>query len=130
MRYGAQLVKYLKDTAGIRKANFLNEFKELVKTSGELDIKNQEQWKFRNNLTYLFNGEVMRNDDIGNIAFGYYGAAVYGKDFLHTGAGLYQLWSDIKGENPIQWNGKFFDDPQDYDMIEYGYKLYKEEHPD
>ena len=72
----------------------------------------------------------MRNDDLGNIAFGYYGAAVYGEDFLHFGAGLYQLISDIQKLNPIQINGKFYDDPQDYDMIAYGYNLYKEDHPD
>lgn len=130
MRYSAQLVKYLKDTSEVRKTNFMDEFIQLVKTKGALDIKSQEPWMFRDGLTYLFNGEVMRNDDIGNIAFGYYGAAAYGKDFLHLGAGYYQLQSDLKHKYPVQWNGKFFDDPQDYDMIEYGYELYKEEHPD
>ena len=130
MRESAILMKTLQGTARKRNANFLEEFKRLVKTDGPLDIKKQEPWMFHDGLTYLFNGEVMRRDDPGNIAFGYYGAAVYGKDFLHLGAGLYQLKSDIEHNNPIQWNGRFFDDPQDYDMIEYGYRLYMEEHPD
>jgi hypothetical protein len=130
MRDSSKLLTNLKETAKNRKADFMDEFIELVKTHGALDIKHQDPWKFRNGLTYLFNGEVMRNDDPGNIAFGYYGASVYGKDFLHLGAGYYQLKSDIKNGNPIQWGGKFFDDPQDYDMIEYGYRLYMEEHPD
>ncbi len=130
MRESSKLLTNLKATAKSRKADFMDEFIDLVKTHGGLDIKHQEPWKFRDGLTYLFNGEVMRNDDPGNIAFGYYGASVYGKDFLHLGAGYYQLKSDIKNKNPIQWGGKFFDDPQDYDMIEYGYRLYMEEHPD
>jgi hypothetical protein len=129
MRDSAELVKSLKDTARSRQANFMDEFKQLVKSYGALDIKHQKPWMFREGVTYLFNGKEMRNDDIGNIAFGYYGAAVYGKGFLHTGAGFYQLLSDLRGKNPVQWNGKFFDDPQDYDMIEYGFQLYLEEHP-
>jgi len=39
---------------------------------------------------------------------------------------ILKQFSDVKGEKEIQWNGKFFDDPQDYDMIEYGYRLYME----
>ena len=129
MRNSAYLLKSLKATAK-SEAAFLTEFIHFVKTNGALDIKSQKPWLFIDGLTYKFNGEVMRNDDLGNIAFGYYGAAVYGKDFLHFGAGLYQLISDVGKLHPIQINGNFYDDPQDYDMIEYGYKLYKEDHPD
>lgn len=129
MRESAYLLKNLKATAKSDMA-FMGEFIHFVKTNGALDIKSQKPWMFIDGLTYKFNGEVMRNDDLGNIAFGYYGAAVYGKDFLHFGAGLYQLISDIQKLNPIQINGKFYDDPQDYDMIAYGYNLYKEDHPD
>lgn len=129
MRESAAMLKELKDTARERKANFMQEFIGAVDTHGALDIKNQESWKFRQGLTYLFEGKELRNDDPGNIAFGYYGSAVYGKNFLHLGAGINQLLSDIKRNNNIQWEGKFFDDPQDFDMIEYGYNLYMEEHP-
>jgi hypothetical protein len=130
MRDGANKLKALKETAFQRKANFTQEFIDQVESYAPLDIKRQDAWKFREGVIYLFNGEKMRNDDIGNIAFGYYGAAVYGKGFLHFGAGLYQLISDVKGKDPIQWGGKFFDNPQDYDMIEYGYRLYMEDHPE
>lgn len=129
MQDNAVELTVLRDTARHSKTNFLPEFIRNVKTGGPLDIKNKDEWKFRNGITYLFNGIELRNDDPGNIAFGYYSAAIYGKEFLQFGGGLYQLRSDIKNKEKIQWEGKYFDNPRDSAMIEYGYNLYMEDHP-
>lgn len=71
----------------------------------------------------------IRYDDPGNIAFGYYGAALYSKEFLHFGAGANQFkkYIDSDGKHPIGPLNKFYDDPRDYAMIDWGYDLYWEE---
>lgn len=124
----AEMMKQCRKNAHATRSSFYSEFYHLVETGGPLDIKRQKAWQFRDGLTYYFNGIQLRNDDPGNIAFGYYGAAVFGREFLQFGAGLYQLRSDIRNNEKIQWDGKYFDNPHDSAMIEYGYNLYMEEH--
>jgi len=99
-----------------------------VKTGGPMDIKNQDDWKFQDAYTYYFNGIQMRNDDPGNILFGYAGAALYGATFLEWGAGKYQMYSDQKKYGEPQFQNGFHDDPRDTAMIQYGYDLYMEDH--
>ena len=95
-----------------------------VKDGGALDIKLQDEWKFEEGKTYLFNGEKLRYDDPGNINFGYVGAVLFPEIILCAGAGANQV---------MKWGFKFgdlstfYDDPRDNAMIKYGYSLYWED---
>jgi len=88
-----------------------------VETGGEWDLKNK---KFFKGKKFTYKGEIYSAEDLGNIHFGYVGSVLFPKGFLHLGAGGYQL---ISGANYKHW-ATYFDTPRDYDMIEYGYKLY------
>ena len=60
----------------------------------------------------------MRQDDIGNIHYGYVGRELFGSITLVLGGGLYQIKTDFPD---IQWNHFYaaFDDPQDQLMVLY-----------
>lgn len=90
-----------------------------VKTGGDWDLKNQERWHFNDNFTYTFNGVKLRNDDIGNIHYGYVGRELFGIDILLIGGGAYQVKTDFPN---IQWNHFYalFDDPRDQLMVIFG----------
>lgn len=127
MHQSADMLREMQASARSKHVSFIPAFISAVETGGLLDIKNQSSWTFTKGLEYFYRGMPLRNDDPGNIAFGYYGAAVFGKEFLQLGAGLYQLLSDIRNNEPIQLDGKYFDNPRDNEMIRYGYELYVEE---
>ncbi len=127
MSESASMMKESQASARRNHTSFMTDFIRLVGTGGPLDIKSQRAWRFQQGYEYTYDGLPLNNDDPGNIAFGYYGAAVFGKEFLQIGAGLYQLVSDIKHNKPIQVDGKYFDNPRDNEMIRYGYDLYMED---
>ena len=92
-------------------------FIQKVRTNGEWDLKNN-QYPYKQQ--FIYNGKTYSGEDIGNIHFGYVGAAVYSPAFLHFGAGVYQLYSGTRWE---YWD-TMFDEPQDSEMISYGIQLY------
>lgn len=69
---------------------------------------------------FIYNGEVFTGEDIGNIHFGYVGSALFPPDFLHFGAGMYQI---LCGSRWSYWD-TLFDEPKDYEMVSYGIELY------
>ena len=93
-------------------------FIEKVRTGGDWDLKNNI---YPSRDQYMYNGMIYDGEDIGNIHFGYVGAALYTSGFLHFGAGVYQIFSGSKWE---YWS-TLFDEPRDSEMIEYGIKLYE-----
>ena len=95
----------------------LDFFIEKVKTGGDWDLKNNI---YPSSNQYIYNGKEYTGEDIGNIHFGYVGAALYNSWFLHFGAGVYQIFSGSKWE---YWS-TCFDEHRDREMIEYGIKLY------
>jgi len=103
----------------------LMEFCERSKSGGDRDIK--YQWDLPTDIEYIYDGNTLRYDDIGNLHFGFVGASIYPLDFLLCGAGVYQLYSSLKGEKvPLGGPSPFFDDPRDQEMIKMGYNLYME----
>ena len=90
-----------------------------VKKDGDWDLKNQSNWSFSDNFTYTFNGIALRNDDIGNIHYGYVGRELFGIDILLIGGGAYQVKTDFPN---IQWKHFYalFDDPRDQLMVIFG----------
>jgi len=93
-----------------------------VKDGGELDIKLQDDWKFKEGVTYIYRGTELRYDDPGNINYGYVGAVLFSELILCAGAGLNQI-----SKYGFQFGDifSFFDDPRDNYMVKYGYKVYK-----
>ena len=99
-------------------------FYENVNDGGDLDIKLQDEWAFREGVKYTFQGRELRADDPGNINFGYVGAVLFPEEMLCMGAGLNQIsnWGFQFGDLST-----WFDDPRDNEMIKYGYLLYWED---
>ena len=93
-------------------------FIQKSKNGAEWDLK--RIWSLDKDVIYLYREIECRYDDIGNIHFGFMGAAAgYTVQFLVGGAGLYQLYSDKA------WNyNPYLDDPRDSMMITYGYYLF------
>lgn len=103
-----------------------------MKTGGNWDYKRQSQWKLKKKHRYFYKWSnrnkkyFYRNDDVGNVHFGFVGAALFPRFVLCAGAGVYQVISDIKGKKKTQiYKRSFGDDPHDTAMIKYGYSLYK-----
>ncbi len=64
-------------------------FKDIVSNGGELDLKNREPYK--NNSGFIFDGEIVDQDALGNITYGYFGKYLGIPDsFLFAGAGYGQ----------------------------------------
>ena len=73
----------------------INSFKYFYnssKTGGAWDLKNIG-WKIPKNDWYVFRGKRLRNDDPGNIHFGYVGSVMFPLWILRAGAGVYQIYS-------------------------------------
>lgn len=71
---------------------------------------------------YYFLGIQVRQDDIGNIHFGYVGSAYLPMEILCGGAGAYQI---ISRTSKWYYFASYYDDPRDNIMIRYGYGLAK-----
>ena len=50
-------------------AGNLVDFYELVRNKGEMDLKNQPEWQ---SSAYIFDGEIVSQDTLGNINYGYF----------------------------------------------------------
>lgn len=108
------LVKGLKDA--------FDYFIRNARKGGGWDLKNQNCWKLKKGEWFVFNGVKLRQDDPGNILFGYAGSVMFPVNILRLGAGAYQVYSHKKVIWTYYWT--FFDDPRDSSMISYGHDLY------
>ena len=94
---------------------------EKVKDGGDWDIKQQEEWHFEQGTTYVYQGQVLRMDDPGNIHFGYVGAVIFPEEFVCFGAGMNNVSKFGFSEGDFD---SYYDDPQDQAMMRWGYRLY------
>lgn len=80
----------------------------------------------RAGVLYVFDGEIVSRDALGNILYGYLGK-VCGLNGLELagGAGLNQISSG--NSNPL-WFWTLFDDPRDSSRIREGIQLYRSRH--
>ena len=93
-----------------------------VTDGGAWDIKLTDEWKFEKNTTYVYQGVEMRMDDPGNIHFGYLGAILFSEEFVCFGAGFNNFMKFGFRDGNCQ---SYFDDPQDQEMMRWGYRMYK-----
>jgi len=91
------------------------------KSGGSWDLKSYNEWKLSSKDWFIFFGKRLRNDDPGNIHFGYVGSVMFPLIILRVGAGIYQLYS---GTSSVRFVNSFFDDPRDSSMIVLGNSLY------
>ena len=120
-------------------------FRNYVKTNGKWDLKNNKNTVYGltndGKTQFLFNGQTMESQDIGNHHFGVV-ALAYGlfpsEEFILEKAGEYQIksgtskpeWQRYKIEK-IFWIEKktilppYGDDPRDQQWIKAGFKYYK-----
>ena len=92
------------------------------KNGGSWDLKRLPSWKLSKGDWFVFRGKRLRNDDPGNIHFGYVGSVMFPVHILRAGAGVYQIYS---GTSRWKYWWSFFDDPRDSAMISYGNTLFK-----
>ena len=89
------------------------------KYNADWDIK--VKWNLDPDTTYIYHGEEHRHDDIGNIHYGYVGAAIFSKPVLCWAAG----WAQWKHDGKLYYGLlSCFDDPRDQEMIIEGYDIY------
>lgn len=104
---------------------YIEEFYNLVRNKGELDLKNQPGWEAN---YFVYNGEIVDNDVPGNISFGYVGKVYHIPDkILIAGAGYAQIQAGTYKKEWINLNN-FGDDPRDTFRIQQGIQIYNEWH--
>ena len=100
-------------------------FYNQVKAKGEFDLKSKPE--FKNDL-YIYNGEVVSRDVLGNILYGYYGKVLNIPDnVLLAGGGYAQIMDNAYKAN-MEWITTYFDDPRDSKRIKQGIELYNSLH--
>ncbi|MCI9449404.1 MAG: hypothetical protein HFE30_04035 [Clostridiales bacterium] len=126
-------------------------FYDEVKTGGPWDVKLDDPWRqqFGTEITmpyyypghddlneaFLFRGELVYRDNLGNITYGYLGSAMgIGDTTLRWGGGVAtylqkgKIWEIINGE--IQKADNYGDNPGDSEDVMKGVKLFFADYPD
>jgi len=103
-------------------AENLVDFYNLVKGKSEMDLKNQPGWQ---NSAFIYDGEVVSQDAVGNINFGYFGSYCnFPQSVLMAGAGVVQV---TDGTSRLESWRTLFDDPRDTYRVFQGIEIYEEQ---
>lgn len=103
-------------------AENLADFYELVRNKGEMDLKNQPEWQ---SSAYIFDGEIVSQDALGNINYGYFGKHCNFPDpVLIAAGGVAQF---LAGTSEFENWYVFLDDPRDTYRVMQGIEIYEEE---
>jgi len=98
----------------------LMDFKNLVANGQEMDLKNQSEWQ---NSAFIYDGEIVSQDALGNINYGYFGKYCNFPDsVLMAAGGVAQL---LAGHSKIENLYVFLDDPRDTYRIMQGIAIYE-----
>ena len=119
MKNNAQtLQEYYQKHGYIKAVKF---FVKKVKPGGDWDLKSQEDWNLNSDTKYLYNGTVLRYDDIGNIHYGYVGRVLFDESVLLVAGGGIQI---LAGTSSWEYWKSNFDDPRDQWAIRFGCRLW------
>ena len=113
-----ELAEYRKNNSFSSTVNF---FVNKVKPGGDWDFKAQDDWSLASDIIYVYNGEHLRYDDIGNIHYGYVGRVIFNTDMLLLAGGCVQIYT--KTSSWDYWSTNF-DDPRDQWAIQFGCDLW------
>lgn len=103
-------------------AENLEDFYKLVRNRGEMDLKNQPEWK---NSAFIFDGEIVSQDTLGNINYGYFGKHCNFPDSVLIAAGGVAQF--LAGTSEIENWYVFLDDPRDSYRVMQGIEIHEEE---
>ncbi len=92
---------------------------QLVRNSGEMDLKNQPEWQ---HSAFIFDGEIIDQDVLGNINYGYFGKHCNFPDIVLFGAAGFAQY--MSGNAEIEHWYSFFDDPRDNERVSQGMEIY------
>ena len=105
-------------------AHRLVAFYNLVKSGAEYDLKTKPEWQ---QSVYIYEGELVDKDALGNINYGYLGTYLCIPDILLLPlAGGAQV---IGGTSELSYALSYFDDPKDQARIVQGIEKYKNDNP-
>ena len=103
-------------------AENLVDFYNLVKGKSEMDLKNQPGWQ---NSAFIYDGEVVSQDALGNINYGYFGKYCNFPDSVLMAAGGVAQF--LAGHSKKEHIYVFLDDPRDTYRIIQGIEIYEKE---
>ena len=89
----------------------------------EWDLKDKGGWDLDSTKQYCYGDILLREDDIGNIHYGFVGRTLFSLDLLLFAAGIVQIWD--KSSSWSYWDSNF-DEPRDQWAIRFGYNLWDE----
>lgn len=98
----------------------LKDFYLLVRGNGEMDLKNQPEWA---HSAYIYNGELVSQDALGNINYGYFGTFCSIPKIVLIAAGGFAQWRSSQKVNLEFWY-TLNDDPRDTFRVLQGIDLY------
>lgn len=98
----------------------LKDFYLLVRGHGEMDLKNQPEWK---HSAYIYNGELVSQDALGNINYGYFGTFCNFPKIVLIAAGGFAQWRSSRKVNLEFWY-TLNDDPRDTFRVLQGIDIY------
>ena len=96
-------------------------FANKVRPGGLWDFKAQKEWGLAWSQLYLYDGVLLRYDDVGNIHYGYVGRAAFSEKLLLKVAGGVQILTDTSSWD--YWKSNF-DDPHDQWAVSFGCALW------
>ncbi|MBQ7255128.1 MAG: minor capsid protein [Oscillospiraceae bacterium] len=106
----------------------IEDFVALVNNGKPMDLKRQPGWEKPN---YIYHGEIIQQDDIGNINYGYFGTFCnFPQLILLFGAGSRQGIDVFNREKriPTEFWLTLFDDPRDTLRVLQGIQIYNSRH--
>lgn len=98
----------------------LPDFYRLVRGHGIMDLKNQPEWA---HSAYIYNGELVSQDVLGNINYGYFGTFCNIPKMLLIMGGGFAQWRSSRNVNLEFWY-TLNDDPRDTFRVLQGIDIY------
>ena len=95
-------------------------FYQLVRGGGKMDLKAQPEWQ---HSAYIYDGELMSQDALGNINYGYFGVFCNIPKLVLIFAGGFAQWRSSRNAELDFWY-TFFDDPRDTYRVLQGIEIY------
>ena len=120
-------------------------FYNQVKPEAPWDVKIDDSWKQQFgdirmpyyfgdsdiDEKFLFRGEEVSREDLGNILYGYLGSAMgIGDTTLYQGAGVAASWTNIFDGDLYDASAYYGDNPHDHEYVKKGIEMFYEDYPE
>ena len=120
-------------------------FYNQVKPEAPWDVKIDDSWKQQFgdirmpyyfgdsdiDEKFLFRGEEVSRENLGNILYGYIGSAMgIGDTTLYQGAGVAASWTNIFDGDLYDASAYYGDNPHDHEYVKKGIEMFYEDYPE